>query len=376
MKILVTGHTYMLEIDRDKFYEIAKSGHIEITIITPNRWKTDLYVMESEPTRNNSIKVVPLKCFINGLESFYFYGFGLLRLIKKIKPDIIHVEQGADAFSYFQSIFFSKLFSRKSKKLFFTWVNWDTKIKFPLTFFEKYNLRNSDFAICGNHDAERILRAKGFKGGMKVLPQMGVDPSFFRKHDVDELKKSLGIKNFCVGFLGRFVEEKGLLLLLQACSKIKEKIDILLVGDGPLKAKLIEETDRLNLSSNLKIVPPIMNDQVVPYINCLDVLVLPSYEIETWREQFGHILIEAMACSVPVIGSSSGEIPNVIGDAGLIFEEKNVDDLKEKIELLMNNKNLALELARKGLERVKEKYTHEVIAKETYKVYKELLEKE
>ena len=80
-----------------------------------------------------------------------------------------------------------------------------------------------------------------------------------------------------------------------------------------------------------------------------------------------------MACEVPVIGSSSAEIPNVIGDAGLIFEEKNVSDLKEKIEIVMNNVVLAKRIAMEGLMRVKKKYTHKVIAKETLQVYKELL---
>jgi glycosyltransferase involved in cell wall biosynthesis len=363
----------MLDVNRDRFYELARNQEVELIIVTPKKWKTDLYVMECEKPRNDSLRIVPLRCLLTGLESFYFYGFGLLKIICELKPDIIHVEQGAGAFSYFQAILFSKLFSKKSKRMFFTWVNWDARLRFPLTFFEKYNLKYSDCAICGNHDAAEILRERGFKGLIKVLPQLGVDTVFFRKDDVEELKKSLDIKNFCVGFLGRFVEEKGLLLLLQACAQVKGEVDILLVGDGPLKLRLIEEANRLNLSSNLKIVPPVMNEKVVPYINCMDVLVLPSFEIPTWREQFGHVLIEAMACEVPVIGSSSGEIPNVIGDAGLIFKEKDVQDLKEKIELIMNNKGLANELAKRGLKRVEDKYTHKKIADETLNIYKELL---
>jgi len=363
----------MLDINRDRFYELAKNQEVELTIVTPKKWKTDLYVMDCEKPRNDSLRIVPLRCLLTGLESFYFYGFGLLRIICKLKPDIIHVEQGADAFSYFQTILFSKLFSKKSKRMFFTWVNWDANIRFPLTFFERYNLKYSNCTICGNHDAAEILREKGFKGLIRVLPQLGVDTVFFRKMNADDLRKSLGIDGFCIGFLGRFVEEKGLLFLLEACSQIKGEFNILLVGDGPFKPKLNEEANKLNLLSSLIFVPPMMNEYVVPYINCMDVLVLPSFEISTWKEQFGHVLIEAMACGVPVIGSSSGEIPNVIGDAGLIFKEKDVQDLKEKIELIMNDTGLASKLSRKGLDRVKEKYTNKKIAEETLAIYKELL---
>jgi len=374
MKILIIGHTYMIDINRDKFYELAKFPDIQIIIATPKRWKTDFYTTECERVRNTNLDVIKLNTIFSGNEPYYFYGFGLLNLIRKIKPDVIHVEQGADAFSYFEAILFSKLFARKSRKVFFTWVNWDARIRFPLTFFEKYNLANTDCALCGNQDAAKILRSKGFEGRIKVLPQLGVDTSMFKKNNADNLRVSLGIDNYCVGYLGRFVKEKGILLLLEACSKIKDKIDILLVGDGPLKRELIEsEAKRLNLSSKIIFVPPMMNEKVVPYLNCMDVLVLPSYEINTWKEQFGHVLIEAMTCEVPVIGSSSGEIPNVIGDAGLIFKEKDIQDLKNKIELLMNNRELATELSNKGLALVKSRYTHRMIAEGILKVYEDLM---
>ena len=374
MKVLVIGHTYMLEINRNKFYELAKYPDVEIFLVNPVRWKTDFYTMNSELPRSDGMNVIALNCMFAGHESYYFYGSGLLNLIKNIKPDIIHVEQGSDAFSYFETIFLSKLFSRKSKRLFFTWVNWDAKIRFPLTFFERYNLRNTDYAICGNSGAAKILAKKGFKGGVKVLPQIGVDTELFKKNDVGSLKKSLGIDCFCIGYLGRFVREKGIFLLLEACSKIKGKLKILMVGDGPLKKEIIEEeAKRLDILSSLIIVPPQFNENVVPYINCMDVLVLPSYETETWKEQFGHVLIEAMACEVPVICSSSTEIPNVIGNAGLIFEEKNTVDLKDKIEMVMNDAVLAKSIAKNGLMRVSENYTHEMIAKKTLQIYKELL---
>jgi len=88
---------------------------------------------------------------------------------------------------------------------------------------------------------------------------------------------------------------------------------------------------------------------------------------------FGYVLIEAMACGVPVIGSTSGEIPNVIGDDGIIFQEGDVMDLEGKIILLMRNEHLRKELAGKGHQRILEKYTHKRIAEETYNFYEEVL---
>jgi hypothetical protein len=107
----------------------------------------------------------------------------------------------------------------------------------------------------------------------------------------------------------------------------------------------------------------------------MNVLVLPSLTTPGWVEFFGRVLVEAMACEVPVIGSDSGEIPNVIGDAGLIFHEGEADDLRDKLLLLAHDENLQLELAERGKKRAVEKYSWEQIAADTYEVYTSLMAK-
>jgi len=94
------------------------------------------------------------------------------------------------------------------------------------------------------------------------------------------------------------------------------------------------------------------------------------------KEQFGRIIIEGMACEVPVIGSDSGEIPATIGKAGLIFKEKDTTDLKGKIEALTRDKNLRAMLAKNGRKRVLENFSWKVIAKKQHQVYTELMDQE
>jgi len=108
------------------------------------------------------------------------------------------------------------------------------------------------------------------------------------------------------------------------------------------------------------------------YYNRLDVLVLPSLTRPNWKEQFGRVLIEAMACGVPVVGSDCGEIPNVIGQAGLIFPEGDADELRARLERLMGDPYLRMRLARLGRERVLARYTQARIAAETCEVYRHL----
>ena len=108
-------------------------------------------------------------------------------------------------------------------------------------------------------------------------------------------------------------------------------------------------------------------------MNCMDAFVLPSVTTPVLKEQFGKVLVEAMACEVPVIGSSSGAIPEVIGDAGLVFREGDVDDLVDKLNTLANKPVFRQELAKKGKSRVLDNFTWQKFAENTYSVFKEVL---
>jgi glycosyltransferase involved in cell wall biosynthesis len=91
----------------------------------------------------------------------------------------------------------------------------------------------------------------------------------------------------------------------------------------------------------------------------MDVLVLPSLEIARWKEQFGRVLVEAMASGVPVIGSRSGEIPNVVGEAGLLFDPGDVQSLVEQLRNLKETPDLWETLRKRGLARVRKHFTLE-----------------
>jgi glycosyltransferase involved in cell wall biosynthesis len=127
------------------------------------------------------------------------------------------------------------------------------------------------------------------------------------------------------------------------------------------------------VSSRIRWIRQVESLQVPDYVNLLDVLVLPSRTTSRWKEQFGRVLIEAMACEKPPVGSSSGEIPNVIGDAGLIFPEGDVQALTERLRCLFENTDLRAELGIKGRARVMQNFTDRCIAEETLKLYTQVL---
>jgi glycosyltransferase involved in cell wall biosynthesis len=108
-------------------------------------------------------------------------------------------------------------------------------------------------------------------------------------------------------------------------------------------------------------------------IRSLDVLILPSVTTPKWKEQFGRVLIEGMACGVPVVGSTSGEIPRVIGDAGIVVPEGDIDALAAAMRKLYDDGELRAQLSSRGRRRVLNQFTHTRIAEKTFDAYAEAL---
>lgn len=387
MRILVASHSYIVDLNCEKLKALAHlEPNIEVTVVVPRRWRpggVQNKIIETQPHQEGSFQVVPVSNFSENNQSMLTFGADIIPLLRQFRPQIIQVEQGAKALGYAQLISLNKLLGLKAKNLFFTWWNLPYDVKFPLSWLEAYNLRNTHGLIAGNEDAGEILRQHGYQGAIKVMPQLGVNENRFCPQAQPELKSKLGIQpdDFVVGFVGRFVEEKGLLTLGKALAGLQgHPWKWLLLGRGPLQAVLMEKAVEWGIQERLIWVESVSHEEVPRYINVMNTLVLPSetnYQFKTltaagWKEQFGHVLIEAMASNVPVIGSNSGEIPNVIADAGLIFTEGDVSELKNCLQQLMEQPELAIHLAQLGYQRVMSRYTNNALAKQLLDFYKEL----
>src|SRR5205823_4589256 len=130
---------------------------------------------------------------------------------------------------------------------------------------------------------------------------------------------------------------------------------------------------RLHVADRVIFKSAVPTHEVPREMERLDVLVLPSLTRPNWKEQFGRVLPEAMSCETPVIGSSSGEIPYVIGDSGLVFKEGDARELSTCVERLLNDPVFYADLAKRGRQRVLEHYTQGQIARQTYEVYREMI---
>ncbi len=372
LNILVISHTYITRIGREKWRELARLYDVNLRIIVPSVWKDYLFTIRAEDHRDDELDVTALPVIFSGKEAAHFYKSAAL-CMREFQPDILHVEEGTDAFSYFQALVYRRVFAPQARTLFFTWMNFEKTLNFPFTFFERFNLIRSDAAICGNADASAILRKKGFEKPIHVMPLLGIDAELFRRRAQPALAAELGLRGTVIGFIGRFVPEKGVMDLLETAAALGRDFSLLLIGGGALEQELRRRAGELGIAERVRFVLSIPHAEVPRYINLMDLLVLPSYTVPHWKEQFGQVLVQAMASEVPVLGSTHAEIPNVIGDAGFTFREKDWDDLGAKLRMLVDDESLRREYGARGRERVLAQFTNTRIAEKTWAVYQELM---
>lgn len=165
-----------------------------------------------------------------------------------------------------------------------------------------------------------------------------------------------------IGFAGRIAAAKGWRVLVAALTLLPESYKCLIAGAGDEEAELRLWCLVPELRKRLRYVGLLPKDRLWSLYRASDIFVLPSLTTPNWTEQFGCVLAEAMSCGVPVIGSSSGAIPEVIGDCGMVVEENSPVALAQAIETLARDPKLRADYAEKGRRRFEQEYSYKAYA--------------
>lgn len=359
---------------RKKLEELASFPDMELTLLTPPFWRTGDRKAYLEAGNDQGYQMVLENPVRNGDFHLHFYR-GLPALVESLRPDIVHIDEEPYDFVTFHA--FRAARKAGAKIIFFTWQNIERSFPLPFSWFEHRILKGVHGALAGSQDAARILRNKGYSRPLYVIPQFGIDPHLFLAREAEDIPETFTAERpFRIGFSGRLVEEKGLLGLLRALVDLRGSWDLQLVGDGPYRAALKDAARALGIAEHVHFLGGVPSEQVPEHLRNLDALVNPSLTWQQgntlWKEQFGRSLVEAMACQVPVVGSDSGEIPNVVADAGLIAPEGDAPALRAHLQNLMDSPGLRRLLGLRGRQRVLQHYTHRRIAEQTYACYQQL----
>jgi glycosyltransferase involved in cell wall biosynthesis len=374
-KLLSIGHSYVVKLNRRLVNEIARlgKGEWEVTTVAPSFMHGDLrdLHLETDPKEICQLEAVP----VNLSQRIHFMTYG--RRLKEIMQqgwDLVHCWEEPYILVGGQVAWCMPL---QIPLVYFSFQSHSKKYPPPFNWIEQYAMNRAAGWICSGQTVADTLKSRvGYSLPMRQIP-LGVDINHFYP-DADaksQTRRLLGWEEQgspVIGFLGRFVPEKGLDLLMQVLDGLQIPWRALFIGTGPmestLKAWANNYPDRVRICTNVK------HNEVCQYLNAMDVLCAPSQTTVNWREQFGRMLIEAFACGVPVIGSDSGEIPYVIQDAGLIVGEKDQQGWVDALSNLLNSPLLYDELVTKGLCRVHSLYAWSVVAKQHLEFFDELLD--
>lgn len=370
MRVLFIARYLQREHHR-KVEALAAQPDLEIWHVAPARWRDELRHYEQEVRRPVGYTLRLARPFpTHDIHRYLYWPPDVYAA--QARPDIIHLEDEPDSLIAWQVTLARRLWAPQAPLVLFTWQNIRRRRRWYVERLAHWVLSRVDFLIAGSSEALEAARAGGYDGPAAVLPQIGLDPEVFAPGDGAGVRQALGLSGFVVGYVGRLVPQKGVDILLHAVARLPDT-SVLIVGGGPMREALQALTEKLGIAHRVCFLPAVPVAEVPAYLRAMDVLVLPSRTTPNWKEQFGHVLIEAMACQVPVVGSSSGAIPEVVGPAGLIFPEGDTAALAQVLEQLRTGPALREQLGKAGRQRVLERYTHAHIARQTAEIYRQVL---
>lgn len=185
---------------------------------------------------------------------------------------------------------------------------------------------------------------------------------------VSQTRARFGLKDNCILYVGMIRPHKNLVRLFQAIGRLVHDMNQschLIIGGGKEGDLLFLRNfaKELGISESVSFVQNLDDTDLVKLMRAADVFVFPSLE-----EGFGLPPLEAMACGVPVVASNVSSLPEVLGDAALLVNPYNVQDLADALERVLIDAKLRRELVEKGLKRAAS-YSWEDTARQTLQVY-------
>lgn len=374
LRLLTLGHSYVVGTNRALAWAMAGAGagEWEVTAAAPAAFPGDLGPIRLHPLPGE--RVEPLAVRGAGRIHTMTYGRALRALLRR-GWDVVHCWEEPFILAGAQVAAWTP---RDARLVFATFQNLPKRYPPPFAWAERYAMRRADGWIAFGRTVEETLRGRP---GYARLPNRviapGVDTSLFRpdREAGARVRAALGWMDDgppVVGYLGRFVAEKGVETLMCALDAAAQPWRALFVGGGPMEGALrawaAERGDRA------RIVTGVPHGAVPEHLAAMDLLCAPSRTTPRWREQLGRMLTEAMACGVAVVGSDSGEIPHVVGEAGLVAPEDDVAAWTAAIDRLLADPSLRAELAARGRTRVEAEYALDGVARRHLDFFRELVD--
>ena len=364
-RILIISHVYVPPSNRGKLRALAARG-LDVTVGVPQRWRETVlgHTTEAAWERQHGVEVFPIPARRHGdPATLKFARRALHALVRDKRPDLIQIEEEVTAPAARQAVRAARQLALPAVLL--THQNVPIALPMLMRWRRTRTLRRLRGAIAGSEGAAALVR--GIVPGLKVavIPQLGVHVPTEPHHAHHE--------GLAIGCVGRLVPEKGIDSLLQALAENRaHRWQLTVVGDGPDRERLERLASDLRLAARVRWTGALPPDEMTKLWPELDVVVLPARALPTWAEPAAHVLAEAMAHEVAVVGTSAGATPEVIGNAGLVVPPDDPLALSAALRRLAAPEQRR-PLAQAGRARAMQYFSDDAVAERTLVFWKELL---
>jgi glycosyltransferase involved in cell wall biosynthesis len=285
----------------------------------------------------------PCRLYNAGSIPLHLWGLrGMRRAVKAFDPQILDVHEEPSVPAAGQAA----LVARGRPLVLHADQNIARRYPLPIVAVRKWTFERTAAVYASSTEAVDVLRRWGFRGITEVIPY-GIEDEFFDARPHGDR----------IGFVGRFVEAKGILDLLPLGSRL------LCIGDGPLAPVVRQAGAEVRRAATAGELRAALEEMAV--------LAMPSLTTPSWKEQFGRTAAEAMAAGVPVVAYASGAIPEVLGQCGVLVPEGDAPALLAAIEAVLAAPG---DMAVRARQRAKEQFVWGVVAQRTIELYGRVLE--
>lgn len=369
MRVLRIAHSSLTPALRQRERALVRCyPDVDLEVVTTPRWREA--EVEVEATPDDLFPVSTARTYLSKhIQLFAYHPGPIVAALRRHRPHLIDLSHEPHSVACAEVLTLCGWFAPQAPIVMHVNQNIFHRYPPPFNWLEQRAFKRVSAAYVCSQTVSEVLRAKGFDKPTPLITY-GVNLKDFRPRA--EVRNGAARKP-TIGFVGRMSPGKGLQVLAEALAKLKaEDWQVLLIGDGSEREEFEQRLAEHGLLDRAQFTGAISYNLVSGYFDQMDVLVIPTQTTKRVREQFGRVIVEGMASGVPVIGSTCGAIPEVIGDAGLVFPEGDADALACALRRTLSNKALCERMTRAGLARVKQ-YSWERVAEKTYELYHQVL---
>jgi glycosyltransferase involved in cell wall biosynthesis len=364
MRAVIVSHLYADPANRAKLRSLAGLG-VSLAVAVPDRWAaSDGRSHGTEWGDDTGVRIVPIPVIgrLAQPDRLHWKPKPLRRLLTDFRPDLLHIEEEP----WTQPAALALRLGRKLgvQTVLSTAESLPRSLSLRQRFRRERSLRQASGIIGANRLALGLATKRRPSIPQVALPQIGVTPP--------GAVPRIPHPGLAIGFVGRLVPERGLDLLFRACVGLNGRWTLDVIGTGPSQQELEALAERLGISARvhwLGALPRASVDEVWPRLDCV---VFPARTTPRWVATAARGALHAMANGVTVVGSDSGALPEIVGDAGRIVPEENVPALAAALQELYANRPECERLGAAGRRRIMDEFSDDAIAGKTLTFWRNL----